>query len=77
MKLYKILNISSQYSIDGEIAAYFNAQIENNGDFNMNKSVSDQDIYRNNRDEINNAYTLFEDEVYKIVDKVKKEGLCA
>ena len=77
MKLYKVLNISSQYSIDGEITAYFNAQIEDNGDFTTNRNISDQDLYRLNREEINNAYSLFEDEIYKIVDKVKQEGLCA
>ena len=77
MKLYKVLNISSQYSIDGEITAYFNAQIEDNGEFNTNRNISNQDLYRNNREEINNAYSLFEDEIYKIVDKVKQEGLCA
>ena len=75
MKIAKVLNLNSQYSIDGEIVAFFNAQIEDNGDYNTSKNISDQDVYRNNRDEINNAYSLFEDEVFKIADKVKQEGL--
>lgn len=76
MKLQKNLSITSSYSIGGDLAAYFSAQVQSNGDFTTNKGINNQDVYRNNRDEINNAYALFEDEVFKIVDKVKEEGLC-
>lgn len=78
MKIQKNLSLSQRYSVDGSDAAFFSAQIEDNGGFNTNRNIIDQDVYREHRDEINAAYSLFEDEVFKTADKVKQEGgLCS
>lgn len=76
MKISKTLNLQSQYSIDGEQVAFFGGQINEDGSCNTNRNVSNEGIYRNNQDEVLNAFKEFENEVFKIADTVKESGLC-
>lgn len=76
MKINKTLNLQSTYSIDGEQVAFFGGQINEDGSCNTNRNVSNEAIYRNNQDEVLNAFKEFENEVFKVADKVKESGLC-
>lgn len=76
MKIVKSLSLSYVYTIDGESVAFFNGNItlDDKLDYQINNGINNQKIYRENRDAVNDAYTEFEDEVYKIVDKIQEGG---
>lgn len=71
MEIRKTLSLDSAYSIDGAVIAMFNASIElGTGEYQIFSNINDQKVYRKNRETIDDAYTAFQDEVYKIVDEV-------
>lgn len=75
MKIQKILNLQSQYSIDGEQVAFFGGQVNEDGTCNTNRNIANEEIYRANQDTVLNAFKEFENEVFKIADGVKEGGL--
>ena len=76
MKIDKSLSLSHVCMIDGESVAFFNGNITLNDelDYQINNGINNQKLYRANREAVNDAYMEFEDEVYKIVDKIQEGG---
>ena len=73
MKLDTRLTINTQYDINGQTAGAFSANIDVRDElrYNTNKSIYDQQVYRENRAAINKAFDEFEDEIYKIIDEIE------
>lgn len=47
-------------------AAYMNANISENGEINVNKSILDKDLFKDNRESVFADFEEFENRVYNI-----------
>lgn len=74
MKIEKQLQLTSQFAVDGTNVAMFAAQITGDGECNTNRIVIDQVVYRQYRSEVNAAFMEFEDQIFELNEKLKKEG---
>ena len=56
------INGTSTVEVDGvkKTAAYFNAQIQSDGKYNINKSIQDDALYKANKDVVKADYDEFE-----------------
>ena len=60
----KTININGTSSVDVEGVktpiVYYNAQIQTDGRFNINKSIQNEELYKANKDEMNTDRDEFE-----------------
>ena len=56
------INGTSSIEVDGvkKTLAYFNAQIQSDGKYNINQSVQNVDVYKTNKDAVKADYDEFE-----------------
>ena len=56
------INGTSTVEVDGvkKTAAYFNAQIQSDGKYNINKSIQDDALYKAHKDVVKTDYDEFE-----------------
>ena len=56
------INGASSIEVDGvkKTLAYFNAQIQSDGKYNINQSVQNVDVYKTNKDAVKADYDEFE-----------------
>lgn len=71
----KQLQLSSQYAADGLNVAFFNAQIQEDGTCTTNRMITDEASYRAHREDVNQAFSDFEEEAFEIADRIKGEGI--
>ena len=64
LSITKTININGTSSVDVEGVktpiVYYNAQIQTDGRFNINKSIQNEELYKANKDEMNTDRDEFE-----------------
>lgn len=76
LKTNKSININATSEIDGQVIVYMNATINTDGSSsaNINKSISNQELYMANKEAVRADMTSFEQEVYKVEDEMLNKG---
>lgn len=74
--MVKTLQVIDQFLKEGQQIANFSAQIEENGNYFVNRNVIDNDLYQTNKDEIRMAFNEFEDQMIELARNIKENGLC-
>ena len=81
LKINKIISVSGFCTIETEEngnkisknIAYMNADIPQNGDFSIHKSIQERELFEQNSDEILNDFSKFEKFVYDLAKGMKDE----
>lgn len=75
LKTNKNINLSGESIIDGVQVAYMSANISTDGGngANVNKTITNQEVYNANKVQVRADIKAFEDEVYKIEDELTVE----
>lgn len=68
----KNITLSGTSMIDGKQVAYMSATISTNGGngANINKNITNQELYKANKEQVRADIAEFEKEVYKIEDEL-------
>lgn len=74
--MVKTLQVIDQFLKEGQQIANFSAQIEENGNYFVNRNVINNDLYQTNKDEIRMAFNEFEDQMIELARNIKENGLC-
>lgn len=76
LKTSKSININGTSDIDGQVIVYMNATISTDGssNANINKAISNQELYKANKEAVRADMASFEQEVYKIEDEMLNAG---
>lgn len=73
LEVNKNITLSGESKIDGVQVVYMSATIStDNNNSNMNKSITNQELYNANRTAVRADMAKFEEEVYKIEDEMLK-----
>ena len=76
LKINKTINLNATSEINGQVVAYMNASISTDGNSaNINKGITNQDLYNENKAEVRADFSEFENEVYKVEDSINNEVL--
>ena len=71
LKISETRNVSGQVMIgEGEKAkqvAYLNASVSKDGNVNINKTIQDKEVFKENKDAVLKDFTEFETFVYGII----------
>lgn len=59
--LSKTMNISATSTVDNQIAVYFNANIQSNGDMNITQSIRNKELYITNKETVEADFKEFEE----------------
>ena len=72
LKINKTINLSATSEIEGQIAVYMNASISTDGNTNanINKNVTNKELYDANKETVREDMKQFETEVYKVEDSI-------
>lgn len=71
LKISKTINLNGSSEIDGQVIAYMSASISTEGNnSNINKVITNQELYNANKSTVRTDFIAFEDEVYKIEDEI-------
>ncbi|MGG7143541.1 hypothetical protein ACQPVP_08750 [Clostridium nigeriense] len=73
----KNITLSGTSVIDGVQVAYMSASISTDGGngANVNKTITNQEVYNTNKVQVRADIKAFEDEVYKIEDEMMAKNL--
>ena len=77
LKTNKNITLSGTSVIDGVQVAYMSASISTDGGngANLNKTITNQEVYNANKAAVRADIAAFEEEVYKIEDEISAESL--
>lgn len=74
LKVDKNITLNGVSLVNGVQVAWINATISSDGrgGANINKSITNQELYNANRTEVREDFTKFEEQVYKLEDELLK-----
>jgi hypothetical protein len=77
LKINKTINLSATSEIDGQVVSYMNASISTDGNTNanINKNITNKDLYDVNKVAVREDMKQFETEVYKVEDSINVDLL--
>lgn len=77
LKINKTINLNGTSEINGQIVVYMNASISTDGttNANINKNISNQELYNANKISVRADMSAFEEEVYKIEDELNSDNV--
>ena len=77
LKINKTINLSATSEIEGQAVVYMNASISTDGNTNanINKNVTNKELYDANKEAVREDMKQFETEVYKVEDSVNYTSL--
>ena len=72
LKINKTININGTSEIDGQTVVYMNASISTDGNtnVNINKNITNQELYNAHKSTVRADMASFEEEVYKVEDEL-------
>lgn len=72
LKVNKTINLSGTSEVEGQIVVYMSASISTDGtnNANINKNVTNKELYDANKEIIREDMKQFEAEVYKVEDSI-------
>ena len=72
LKINKTINLSATSEIEGQPVVYMNASISTDGNTNanINKNVTNKELYDANKEAVREDMKQFETEVYKVEDSL-------
>lgn len=72
LKINKTINLNGTSEIDGQVVVYMNASLSTDGttNVNINKNITNQELYNTNKVQVRADMTEFEAEVYKVEDEL-------
>lgn len=72
LKINKTININGTSEIDGQTVVYMNASISTDGNTNanINKNITNQELYNTHKSTVRSDMASFEEEVYKVEDEL-------
>lgn len=72
LRINKNITVTGTSEIEGQIVVYMSASIgtEGNVNANINKNITNQELYNANKLIIREDMTAFEKEVYKVEDEI-------
>lgn len=74
LKINKTINLNGTSEINGQVVAYMSASISTDGQSaNINKGITNQDLYNANKVSVRADFAEFENEVYKVEDSINNE----
>lgn len=74
LNINKTINLNGSSEINGQVVAYMNASISTDGkSANVNKSITNQELYNANKAEVRNDFSEFESRVYEVEDSLSNE----
>ena len=75
LEISKSTNLNGVVKVDGQVVIYLNATIDSNNGVgaNINRSISNQELYMNNKEIVRADVKKFEDAVYALEDAVSTE----
>jgi len=76
IKINKNITLSGTSEIEGKQVDYMSATISTNGGSgaNINKNITNQELYKANKEQVRADIAEFEKEVYKIEDELSDKG---
>ena len=76
LKINKTINLNANSEINGQIVAYMSASISTDGQSaNINKGITNQELYNANKSEVRADFAEFESEVYKVEDELNSTSI--
>lgn len=77
LKINKTINLNGTSEINGQVVVYMNASISTDGTTtaNINKNISNQELYNANKVSVRADMSAFEGEVYKIEDELNSDNV--
>ena len=77
LKINKTINLNATSEIDGQVVVYMNASISTDGNTNanINKNITNQELYNANKVQVRADMAEFEQEVYKVEDELNPVAL--
>ncbi|WP_286233356.1 hypothetical protein [Romboutsia ilealis] len=77
LKINKTINLNGTSEINGQVVVYMNASISTDGttNANINKNISNQELYNANKVSVRADMSAFEEEVYKIEDELNSDNV--
>ena len=74
LKINTTINLNGTSEINGQVVAYMSASISTDGQSaNINKGITNQDLYNANKASVRADFAEFENEVYKVEDSMNNE----
>ena len=76
IKINKTINLNGTSEINGQVVVYMNACLSTDGttNANINKNISNQELYNANKVSVRADMSAFEEEVYKIEDELNSDN---
>ena len=76
IKINKNITLSGTSEIEGKQVDYMSSTISTNGGSgaNINKNITNQELYKANKEQVRADIAEFEKEVYKIEDELSDKG---
>ena len=68
----QMITVNGNSKINSGIAVLFNATVEEDGKYNVNKVVRDMDLYTAHKTECDWDFTEFDEKVYEIAKGLEK-----
>ena len=77
LKINKTINLNATSEIEGQVVVYMNASISTDGNTNanINKNITNKDLYDVNKVAVREDMKQFETEVYKVEDSINVDLL--
>lgn len=77
LKINKTINLNGTSEINGQVVVYMNACLSTDGttNANINKNISNQELYNANKVSVRADMSAFEEEVYKIEDELNSDNV--
>lgn len=72
LKINKTINLNATSEVDGQVVVYMNASLSTDGttNANINKNITNQELYNANKVQVRADMAEFEQEVYKVEDEL-------
>ncbi len=72
LNINKTINLTGSSTVDGQVVVYMNASISTDGttNANINKNVTNKELYDANKETVREDMKQFETEVYKVEDSL-------
>ena len=72
LKINKTINLNATSEVDGQVVVYMNASLSTDGttNANINKNITNQELYNANKVQVRADMAEFEAEVYKVEDEL-------
>lgn len=77
LKINKTINLNATSEVDGQVVVYMNASLSTDGttNANINKNITNQELYNANKVQVRADMAEFEQEVYKVEDELNPVAL--